>query len=517
MTTGSHIWYEFTKPGERETFRLVPSLGTLFRQTERVPLTPSDFDLLELLVSNPTTAYSLDDIIDAVRGKEHEGAHQTFKHGITVLREALDKTAIVNVRGKGYYFGWPVTPHVSPPPTDAPPPLEDLLAIPRRVWDGDVQPPGVLLRADCSHGVPFHGRTAEETDLETWCHDGRPLAIRLYTAAGGMGKTRLFLELCDTFKLRGWRAGFLRSAVALTPAMCAGLRQEATPLLVVIDYAETRRPELITLLSALSKPSATRARLILLARSAGDWWDQLKGDGTGVGDLLSGPATRWHELRPLAMTTRDREVSYRKAVQTFAAALKKSVPDVSTDPDFAAPYFDRVLLLHMTALAAVDGDVVKGADGILDWILRREYRFWSEQVKTNALAAGAVDGVAQAMAVITLGGGVADRAEAHEILARVPLLKDQNKIARRAVATILHETYPGQKWIEPILPDLLGEHLVKKELDKDETGVLSDLVFGPEDMEGESKDVDDGESADRGDDDDAEESNPTPPDEELGG
>jgi hypothetical protein len=28
---------------------------------------------------------------------------------------------------------------------------------------------------------------------------------------------------------------------------------------------------------------------------------------------------------------------------------------------------------------------------------------------------------------------------------------------------LLHETYPGTKWIEPILPDLLGEHLIQVE------------------------------------------------------
>jgi hypothetical protein len=48
---------------------------------------------------------------------------------------------------------------------------------------------------------------------------------------------------------------------------------------------------------------------------------------------------------------------------------------------------------------------------------------------------------------------------------------------RRAVAALLHDAYPGSQWIEPMLPDLLGEHLVQVELGKDD-GTLLDLVFG---------------------------------------
>jgi len=46
------------------------------------------------------------------------------------------------------------------------------------------------------------------------------------------------------------------------------------------------------------------------------------------------------------------------------------------------------------------------------------------------------------------------------------------------VARLLHECYPGERWIEPLQPDLLGEHLAQRELEKG-ADELFDLVLGP--------------------------------------
>ena len=84
------------------------------------------------------------------------------------------------------------------------------------------------------------------------------------------------------------------------------------------------------------------------------------------------------------------------------------------------------------------------------------------------------------MAAVTLGGGATDPRHASRILRQIPLLRDQPEIVRRAIAALLHEAYPGGQWIEPMLPDLLGEHLVQVELGKDD-GTLLDLVLGSPD------------------------------------
>lgn len=126
-----------------------------------------------------------------------------------------------------------------------------------------------------------------------------------------MGKTRLFLELCERLKTRGWRVGFLLGEAAHASAdLWATLIRQAPPLLVVVDYVESRRGELVPLLRAVDKVAAGRVRIILLAPRAGDWWKELKREGQGVGDLLVGPATRRYELQPLAMSEEQRRESY---------------------------------------------------------------------------------------------------------------------------------------------------------------------------------------------------------------
>jgi len=355
-----------------------------------------------------------------------------------------------------------------------------LMAIPCRPWDPSRLPPGALLRADCAAAVPFHGRLDERASLEEWCGGEFQFGIRLYTAAGGMGKTRLFLHLCERLKNSGWRAGFLRpEAAGASQELWPALIQQPQPLLLIVDYAETRRVELVSLLRAAGQAASARVRIILLARSAGDWWDAMKREGHGVGDLLSGPATRWHTLQPLAISPKEREDSYWTAAKTFAQALEKPLPSTAPE-DLNAAHFDRVLLLHISALAAIDGVQVNGEQGILDYMLGRERRFWSKQVEAGGLSHLLEPGIAQVMAVVTLGGGATDPRHASRILRRIPLLQDQPEIVRRAIATLLHETYPGGQWIEPMFPDLLGEHLVQVELGKDD-GTLLDLVLGSPD------------------------------------
>lgn len=365
------------------------------------------------------------------------------------------------------------------PPADGAPPF---LGVPERVWKPERSPPGALLRAE--YGVvPFHGRDAEVEDIEAWCGTGNAVGVRLYTGAGGMGKTRLFIELCRRMRAAGWTAGFVDHDRAPTDAEAwAGHLERLDRAFLVVDYAETRESIVEPLLAAAAARTDGAVRIVLLARTAGDWWDLLKGRGAGVGDLLSGPATRWHPLRPLALSAKERRYSYGQALENFRRKLGR--PPIAPDTvDFSDRLFDRVLLLHMQALATIDGVAVKGEDGILDYVLRRERHYWEERAAALGLPATLVDGVSQAMAVLTLGGGAATRGAAIDTLGQVPLLADQPAHVLNAVAGLLHDAYPGERWIEPLMPDLLGEHLVEAELDRN-ADALFDLVFGPRDGDG---------------------------------
>lgn len=352
------------------------------------------------------------------------------------------------------------------------------LVIPRRTWEPSLSPPGALLQAEYGI-VPFHGREKEMDDLRAWCRDDGPLRLRLYTGPGGMGKTRLALEMAGELRKEGWRAGFLRRSDLASPE--AAWKRVARPggkVLVVVDYAETQRDLLIPLLRGMREAKDGPYRVILLARAALDWWEQLKTD-RDVGDLFSGPATSRYSLAPLAFDLPKRAESYGKAAGAFSERLDRPCPERLPE-NLQADYFERVLLLHMEALIAVEGGEGKaqGEDGILDQILYRERRHWRERVKSMHLPQAFDQGIGRAMAAITLGGGVAGEDQAVEVLRGLTFFREHPGDVLTRTARLLHEIYPGTRWIDPVLPDLLGEHLVQRELEAGADELL-DLVLGP--------------------------------------
>jgi hypothetical protein len=358
--------------------------------------------------------------------------------------------------------------------------LAALVSIPWRAWRPDRSPPGALLRADFGI-VPFHGRNREIVDVAAWCEAPLQVGVALWTGPGGMGKSRLFIEACRVMQSRTlgsktWRAGFLApEAKKIDAAAWSHILRIAAPVLIVVDYAETRRDELRSLLRQAAAASEGPVRIVLLARAADDWWEALKSEGDGVGDLLTGPATRRTYLQPLAMDSDARLKSYELAAEKFASTLGKPIP-VGTPSDLDASHFRIVLLLHMAALAAVEGVQVKGDQGILDWMLNRERGFWARLAEARGLPTNTVEAILEALALATLEGGVSSRSEAVDLLGRLGLLQDQPALVRDAIAGLLHETYPGEKWIEPMLPDLLGEHLVQVATDRNPN--ILDAAFG---------------------------------------
>jgi hypothetical protein len=295
-----------------------------------------------------------------------------------------------------------------------------------------------------------------------------------------MGKTRLALEAASRLRAEGWRAGLLTPDSARS--MAETWRSLARPegkVFAVVDYAETRRELLVPLLREMYRADRGPIRLLLLARAALDWWEQLKTEGDGVGELLAGPATSRHSLAALAMTTEQRDRSFRLAGEAFAERLGQAPPQ-EVPEHLDQPLFDRILLLHMAALAAIEGVPVKDEDGVLDYVLDRERRYWRLRAGDRKLPPTMVSSIGRAMAAITLGGGVGGEAEALEVLRGLCDFSGVTGSLLLGVARLLHECYPGDRWIAPILPDLLGEHLVQRELERG-SDELFDLVLGPAD------------------------------------
>jgi hypothetical protein len=362
-----------------------------------------------------------------------------------------------------------------------PPPRRDEpgLEIPFAVWSPE-KSPGALLRAD--YGVvPFHGRLRELEDLQGWCSGERPLAIRLYTGRGGMGKTRLALELCRRLRAHGWRCGFIpkqtMSDADQRREWVRALLGRGGPLLAVVDYAERRDELLVSLLEELAAAQDNgHYRLILLSRELGDWWERLRASPGRMRDSLMGPAVSHRPLGPLAAEPAQRAEAFRRAARAFAEQLGKAVPEMLPE-DLDDDHFRVVLLLHIAALGAVEGVRLKGEDGVLDWLLAREREFWQGQVEARDIPAHLVRGVGRAMAVVTLAGGVPRPEGALELLGRLRYFGGQGIDILTEISHLLHETYPGDFWISPLQPDILGEHLIERETAGDLEAI--ETVFGP--------------------------------------
>ena len=318
--------------------------------------------------------------------------------------------------------------------------------------------------------VDFVGREHELARLISWCADGPLHRLRLVTGAGGVGKTRLSVELCARLEARGWRC--VRIGDQGEGAALEAVRQDwPGEVLLVVDYAETRSG-LPDLLRSVALDGGV-VRVLLLARSVGEWWDRLRGGEPGVRDLLSGAGE--YEALSVAVSGKLSNVDlFKAAVPVFAAALGVAPPQVSVE---VGPGAVRVLDLHAAALVGVLRSVDQKAPvsvsvrGVLDELLGHEERFWVGAAEQQGLLSGTGGMMVGTLRQIVAAGallGAASQDEALELLARVP-----EAVRSVKVASWLRDLYPpdaepsqsdGTEWLGALRPDRLAEHLVVAQL-----------------------------------------------------
>ncbi|WP_424532865.1 hypothetical protein ACOZ38_21040 [Sphaerisporangium viridialbum] len=352
--------------------------------------------------------------------------------------------------------------------------------------------PAALLRAR-RQVVPFHGRDPILRDLHAWA--GRPgFGAHLLHAAGGQGKTRLALHLAGQLAAAGWAVVWLDARAGAD--QLAGIKDAATPLLVVIDYAESRTRQVSALLEECARhEGGSPLKVVLLARTAGSWWQTLREESPAAEALLEGAAVL--DLPALEPGPGAQADAYQQAATAFAAALAvlpgwqqrpwRQMAAALPGPPARRAGLDNALTLHMTALADLldravgppaddrpgdsddggDGDGQGGARKVEDRLLVHERRYWRATATGNDLyPAVSMATLADALAA-AVGLGAADRRQADALLARVPGLSDQPRDRRDRVRAWITGLYPPAVQQAPwggLQPDRLAERFLGRHL-----------------------------------------------------
>ncbi|WP_461097249.1 tetratricopeptide repeat protein [Streptomyces bullii] len=352
--------------------------------------------------------------------------------------------------------------------------------------------PAALLEAQRAV-VPFRGRKELLEELYAWCQEPG-LDVHLLHGPGGQGKTRLALELTDRLERARSTVVWLRSD-ATADAMAA-LGDAAVPLLVVIDYAETRVEQLTALLRTMvARTSATPFKVLLLARTADeDWWAPARRENSDTRDLLDDMLETL--LSPLEPDPENRVEAYRTAVRSLARALPQvrgqqhhpwpelaeQVIDASherNDDRLRAPGLDMALTLQMTALAdlldaavlAASSQSVTGTKRLTtrgrrtvrveERLLDHEAKYWHGAAHQPALAELDTKTREDALAAALLcGADTAHQGEA--LLGKISHLRDRGRMCHRAVTGWIAALYPsrdGRAW-GSLRPDRLAEYFV---------------------------------------------------------
>jgi glycosyltransferase involved in cell wall biosynthesis len=285
------------------------------------------------------------------------------------------------------------------------------------------------------------------------------IAIRLLTGQGGVGKTRLGLEMLSRLEADGWVGGFLRGDCDIQQAIMLGSKIEdlGRACIVVIDYAETRQVVLLAFLkSLLNKSLRANVRILLLARDGGEWWNLLPSRDVICEAILEGMAsTGPFQLPELHSQTSDRQAAYQLALARFAETLHLGVPQHT--PNLEEAYFALPLYIQMAALIALRGERPRSAEALTRTLVGRERRYWRKALEAlNVKGHEIEDQAALLMTLASLANGLAAPSDVQKIWETC----GGQKTMLRPLFMALVPLYPGRQGLDGWRPDLLGEALI---------------------------------------------------------
>ncbi|MFE6782139.1 ATP-binding protein [Streptomyces sp. NPDC057680] len=407
---------------------------------------------------------------------------------------------------------WLVEEHTGRPMSLEPADLQDVtdrLATPR-----PPRSPADLLRPEQAV-VSFMGRDDLLKELSQWCEPApetaassppdaagagiwgwgeSPVRARLLTGPGGAGKTRLSGELAARMAVRGWTTIRLTTDAAVPLDI---LSQVGRPLLIVVDYAETRTPQLHALLEAVDHDqAASPVRVLALARAAGDWWTRAAQHPHSQA-LAAATVTPVPALHP---SVDDRTSAYQQAVGDFSMRLHRLSPTVdwsallptvlapAARPPLTGSEFNTPLSVQMAALLALlDATGIRQptnqGNSLEDRLLGHERGYWDRTAGSRQTLCGERTGPQTRALAVALACMVpaTDRENARALLAHLPSLSDDSAAAVRSeLATWLTDLYPAPAEAEwgSLQPDRIAEHQLGTEAAREQalfTHILTKL------------------------------------------
>lgn len=322
-----------------------------------------------------------------------------------------------------------------------------------------------------ARALPFLGREKEKSLLADFLDDPeQPFRWMVMLGSGGVGKSRLALELCLAIR-NDWHAGFLPQE-GQEPDW--GRWQPLMPTLIVIDYAARDTQHTAKLLSALAGRGpddgtarlAAPVRVLLLERVGGEeWLGRIRGFGTTEAQVRTCSAPT------LTLETIDDLWPIFEYVLNLNG---KPLPDRTETLD-ALRAIDpecRPLFAYFAADAIAEGDDIRQFDKeqLLSQVIKRSREgYWKP--------AGADAKDERLLAVATMAGHVS--VDALEDLAE-KLLPSWDVDRHPAIFLAMTGRESGET-IGPLEPDIVGEHFVlaclQKNLNDANRARLCDLAW----------------------------------------
>ncbi|MFJ1760116.1 tetratricopeptide repeat protein [Amycolatopsis sp. NPDC088138] len=326
-------------------------------------------------------------------------------------------------------------------------------------WAGGTgDPGGVLFWLDARFCPgPLWGRSGPRRELARWCAaESGTDVVRIVSGPGGIGKSRLVLELARHHLPEGWFAG--RPDTGRLDEVVGRVLACAQPALLVIEDADRIAGLAGFLQRAAAEPD--RIRVVLTSRDGDALRTRLRDDpDTALGPVLRAPVL---EL-PAVGDAEDRQRWYVEAVRHYAHALDLPRPDVpGTAP--VGHDGDAMLVLQARALLTVldrPGARTLGLDDVVVELAGTERQRWARDPRLPSGWDTRPEVPAQVVGVLALLPASDPGQAAEWLRALAPLAGEGARPDRAALAGWACTRYPvGPDGRIEVRPHLVGEWLL---------------------------------------------------------